>query len=92
MCNIVNHHGAVCIAVVHGRKGLVSFLACGIPDLKLDGCVLIEGDGLGEEGGSNSGLSVGIELVLITSMSAKLGSAQNVQSLLTFTNRSTIEL
>lgn len=64
LCDVVDDYGAVCIAVVHGGKRLVALLACRIPDLKLDRCVLIQGDGLGKEGGANRRLPVIIELVL----------------------------
>jgi hypothetical protein len=72
--NIVDYHGAVGIAVVHGRKRLVTLLARCVPDLKLDGCGLIEGDGLGEEGGADGGLPVVIELVLASTSALVLGS------------------
>lgn len=64
LCDIIDDYGAVCISVVHGGEGLVSLLACSVPDLKFDGCVLIEGDGLGEEGGADGGFPVVVELVL----------------------------
>lgn len=41
LCDIVDHHGAVCIPVVHGGQGLVSFLTGSIPYLKFDRGVLI---------------------------------------------------
>lgn len=41
-------------------------MAGGIPDLELDRRVLIEGDGLGEEGGADGGFPVVVELVLHT--------------------------
>lgn len=64
MGDIVDDDGAVGVAVVHGSQRLVSLLTCRVPDLKLDrGCV-IEGDGLGEEGGADGGFSVVVELVL----------------------------
>ena len=53
LCDVVNDDCAVCVPVVHGRQGLVALLAGGVPDLKLDCCVLVEGDGLGEEGGAD---------------------------------------
>jgi len=64
LCDVVYYYGAVCVPVVHGRKRLVALLAGGIPDLELYGCVLVEGDGLGEESGSDGGFSVVVELVL----------------------------
>jgi hypothetical protein len=64
LCNIVYYDGAVCISVVHGRERLVALLASRIPDLELYSCVLVEGNGLGEEGGADGRFSVVIELVL----------------------------
>jgi hypothetical protein len=64
LCDIVDYYCTVGIAVVHGRQRLVSLLSCGVPDLKLDGCVFVEGDGLGEEGGADGGLPVVVELIL----------------------------
>jgi hypothetical protein len=64
LCDIIDDDGAVCVAVVHGGERLVALLAGRVPDLELDGCVLIEGDGLGEEGGADGGFSVVVELVL----------------------------
>lgn len=61
---IIHDDGAVGVSVVHGCEGLVSFLARGIPYFKFDGCGVVEGDGLGEEGGADGGLSVVIELIL----------------------------
>lgn len=51
--NVVDYNSAVCVAVVHGGQGLVALLTCGIPNLELDGSCVIEGDGLGEEGGTD---------------------------------------
>ena len=64
LCDVVDDDGAVCVAVVHGCERLVALLAGGIPDLELDRRVLIEGDGLGEEGGADGGFPVVVELVL----------------------------
>lgn len=64
LCDIIDDDCAVCISIVHGGERLVALLACRVPDLKLDGCVLIEGDGLGEEGGADGGFPVVVELVL----------------------------
>jgi hypothetical protein len=64
LCDVVYYYGAVCISVVHGCERLVALLAGGVPNLKLHGCVLVEGDGLCEEGGTDSRFSVVIELVL----------------------------
>ena len=65
LCDVVDDYGAVCVSVVHGRERLVAFLTGGIPDFKLDGCVFIEGDGLGEEGGADGGFPVVVELILV---------------------------
>ena len=65
LCDVIDDYGAVCVSVVHGRERLVAFLTGGIPDFKLDGCVFIEGDGLGEEGGADGGFPVVVELVLV---------------------------
>lgn len=64
LCDIVYYNCAVGIAVVHGCQRLVAFLSGSIPDFKLDSGVLVEGNGLGEEGGADGGLSVRIELIL----------------------------
>jgi hypothetical protein len=80
LCNIVDYHGAVGIAVVHGRKRLVTLLARCVPDFKLDGCGLIEGDGLGEEGGADGRLPVVIELIL-ASISALALACISVETL-----------
>jgi hypothetical protein len=53
LCDVVDDDSAVCVPVVHGGQRLVALLAGGIPYLKLDCCVLVEGDGLGEEGGAD---------------------------------------
>jgi hypothetical protein len=66
LCDVVDDYGAVGVPVVHGRERLVALLACRVPDLELDGCVLIEGDGLSEEGGADGGFPVVVELVLQT--------------------------
>ena len=67
LCDVVDYYCAVGIPVVHGRKRLVPLLAGRVPELELDGCVLVEGDGLGEEGGADGGFSVVVELVLCKS-------------------------
>lgn len=64
LCNVINHHGAVGISVVHWCQRLVSFLTSGIPDLELDGCVFVQGDRLCEESCADCRFSVVIELVL----------------------------
>ena len=64
MCNIVDHNGAVRVPVVHGSQRLVSFLAGRIPDLELHRGILVQGNRLREESGSDRRLPVVIELVL----------------------------
>lgn len=53
LSNVVDYNSAVCVAVVHGGQGLVALLTCGVPNLELDGSCVIEGDGLGKEGGTD---------------------------------------
>ena len=67
LCDVVDDDSAVCVPVVHGRQRLVALLACGIPYLELDCCVLVEGNSLCEEGSADGGFSVVVELVLATS-------------------------
>jgi hypothetical protein len=64
LCDVVDDDGAVGVAVVHGRQRLVALLAGRVPYLELDCCGLVEGDGLGEEGGADCGFPVVVELVL----------------------------
>jgi hypothetical protein len=64
LCDVIDDDGAVCVAVVHGSKRLVALLASRIPDLKLDRRVVVEGNGLGEEGGADGGFPVVVKLVL----------------------------
>lgn len=63
--DIIDDDGAVGVSVVHGRQRLVALLACRVPDLELDRCGFVEGDGLCQEGGANGGLPVVVELVLL---------------------------
>lgn len=58
LCDIVDYYGAVRIPVVHGRQRLVPLLPGSVPDFKFDSRVLVEGDGLCEEGGADGGFSV----------------------------------
>jgi hypothetical protein len=74
--DIVYDDGAVGVAVVHGSQRLVSLLARGVPYLELDGCGIIEGDCLGEEGGANGGFSIIIELVLLSQKGERAHSAR----------------
>jgi hypothetical protein len=64
LCNVVDYDSTVGISVVHGRERLIALLTSRVPDLKLDRRVLVEGNGLGEEGGADGGFSVVVELVL----------------------------
>lgn len=61
---VIDDDGAVGVTVIHGCEGLVAFLAGRVPYLELDGGGVVEGDGLGEEGGADGGFSVVVELVL----------------------------
>lgn len=69
LCNIVYHYGAVCVSVVHGSQRLVALLSRGVPNLKLDCRLLIEGEGLCEECSADSGFSVVVELILLAVVS-----------------------
>lgn len=64
LCDVVDYYCAVRIPVVHGRQRLVALLPGSVPDFKFDCRVLVEGDGLCEEGGANGRFSVRVELVL----------------------------
>jgi hypothetical protein len=64
LCDIVYNHGTVRISVVHGCQRLVALLSSCVPDLELDCRLVVQGKGLCEESGADSGLSVIIELVL----------------------------
>lgn len=64
LCNIVDNDCTVGISVVHGSERLVAFLSCRVPYFELYGGGVVEGNGLGEEGGADGGLPVIIELVL----------------------------
>jgi hypothetical protein len=71
--DVIYNHGAVGVPVVHGCERLVALLACRVPDLKLDGCGFVEGDGLGQERSADGGFSVVVELVLSKSAAVRLG-------------------
>lgn len=88
LCDIVYNNSAVCVPVVHGRQRLVALLTSSIPYLKLDCCVLVEGDGLGKEGSADGRFSVVVELVLAACQTKVCEIASRR---LTFTNRSTSE-
>jgi hypothetical protein len=62
--NVVDNNCTVGVSIVHGREGLISFLASGIPYLKLHCRALIEGDRLGEERGANGRFPIVIKLIL----------------------------
>jgi hypothetical protein len=64
--NVINDNGAVCVPVVHGCERLVALLSCCVPDLEFDCRLLVEGEGLCEESGADCGLSVVIELILVS--------------------------
>lgn len=64
LSDVIDHDSAVGISVVHGSQGLISLLASSIPNFKLDCRVLIQRDGLCQEGGTDSRLSVVVELIL----------------------------
>lgn len=64
MSDVVDDYRAVGVTVVHGCKRLVALLPSRIPDLKLDGGVLIEGNRLGKESGADGGFSVRVKLIL----------------------------
>jgi hypothetical protein len=63
--DIVDNNRAVRIAVVHGREGLVSFLAGGIPNLKFHSRSLIKGDRLGQESSTDGRFAERVELILL---------------------------
>ena len=76
LCYVIDDDGAVGVSVVHWSEGFVSFLACCVPYLELNGCGVVEGDGLGEEGGADGGFSVVIELILLTNRSVRRPKAK----------------
>lgn len=53
LCDIVDHHRAVRIPVVHRRQRLVPLLTRCVPYLELDCCLVVEGYRLCEEGGAD---------------------------------------
>ena len=64
LCDIIDDNCAVCVSIIHWCKRLVSLLACSIPYFELDSRGVVKGDGLCEEGSSDSRFSIVIELVL----------------------------
>ena len=74
--DIVDYDGTVCIPIVHGCQRLVSFLTGCIPDFEFDGCGVVEGDGLGEEGGADGGFAVVVELVLFIFISTSASATE----------------
>lgn len=69
LSDIVDNNGAVGVAVVHGRKGLVAFLAGGVPDFELDSGVFIERDSLSQKSGADGRFSERVELILMKILS-----------------------
>jgi len=65
---VVDYHSAIRVTIVHWRKGFIPLLPRRIPDFEFHGRLLVEGDGLGEEGGADGGFSVVVELVLWLSL------------------------
>lgn len=53
LSDVVDYNCTVGVAVVHGRQGLVTLLTGRVPYLELDGCVVIQSNGLCEEGGAD---------------------------------------
>lgn len=88
MCDIVDNYRAVGIAVVHGSQRLVALLTGRIPNLKLDGGVLVERDCLRKEGGADGRFAERVELVL---HGQRVG-LRDLKNVPTLTNRRTIEL
>ena len=84
MSDVIDDHSAVGVAIVHRGQRLIALLASSIPDFKLDCGGIIEGDGLCQEGSSDSRLAIIIELVLTDglafhcSMYARLAAARSV--------------
>lgn len=62
LANIIDKQRSHCTAVVCGRDGAVPLLACGIPDLSLDG-LGVDLDGSGSELDTDGRLRVEVELV-----------------------------
>lgn len=84
LCNIVDDNSAVRISVVHRGQRFVSLLTSCVPYFELDGCVLIQRNGLCQEGGADRRLSVVIKLVLRTvrfAAQALQGSNSGIYSL-----------
>lgn len=67
LSDVIDYDGAIGIPIIHRGQRLISFLASRIPDLELDCGALIEGDGLCQEGGTDCGLAVIVELILSSS-------------------------
>ena len=60
---IIDDNSTIRIAIVHRGEGFVPLLPRGIPYFEFDRGGVVEGDGLGEEGGADGGFSVVVELV-----------------------------
>lgn len=78
LCNIVDHNSTVCVSVVHRCERLVSLLPGSIPYLELYGGIIVERYRLGEEGGTDCGLSEIIELILYLSLDVARISAREI--------------
>lgn len=89
LSNIIDDNGTIGIPVVHGRERLVSFLTRRVPNLELYSCVLVEGNGLGQEGSANGGLPVIIELILVAALAIIHPKGHPVGFHLTLTKRKT---
>ena len=63
LSDVVNNYRAVGVPVVHGCQRLISFLPRSVPYFKFYRCGVIEGDGLGKEGGTDCRFSVVVELI-----------------------------
>lgn len=90
--DVVYYHSAVCISVVHGSQRLVALLSRCVPNLELDCRLIVQGKGLCEESGADSGLSVVIELILFGEVNMAIWVLAVVCPYRTFTKRSTSEL
>lgn len=62
LADVVDKQSADCATVVCGGDGAVPLLACGIPDLGLDG-LCVDLDGAGSEFDADGRLGVEVELV-----------------------------
>jgi hypothetical protein len=63
LSDVVYNHCAICISVIHWRKGFVPFLPSRVPNFKFHRCVFIERYCLCQECRTNSRFAVVVELV-----------------------------